>query len=104
MIATIDLIVKFIALFLLTAQADLLLRHKVYSFSIFFSGVWLVIFRLTLLRAMSMYIGVFGCQTPELLGGILDFLQSPETSLFLDSILLIGSLATFKKMRQILFS
>lgn len=102
MIATIDLIVKFIILSLLTAQAEIFLRHKSYSFSVLFSAVWLVVFRLTLLRAMSMYVGVFSYQTPELLGNVLYVLQSVETSLLLDSVLLMGSLATYKKMQKFL--
>ena len=96
----IDLIIKFMLLFLLNVEIELFLRSKRYSLAVFFSGVWATVFRLTLLRAMSMYIGVFGYQSSYTLLKLRDTIQGIGWSLAIDSLLLIGTILVFYSIKR----
>lgn len=97
---TFDLILKFGSLFFLTAEAELTFRSKRYAQAIMIFAIWLIMFRLTLLRAMAMYIGVFSYQPLTLLEEIRGVLQSVGVSIVTDSLVLIGAVALFSSIQK----
>lgn len=97
---TVDLIIKFILLFLLNVEIELFLRSKRYSLAVFFSGVWTMVFRLTLLRAISMYVGVFSYQSSYTLLRLRDTIQGIGWSLVTDILLLVGTILVFYAIKR----
>ena len=100
MVSNIDLLVKFIILILLNVETELFLRNKSYHMAILVFAVWLMMFRTTLLRAIAMYVGVFSYQPQSILEQIRSTLQSAESSLILDTVLLIGVIAVFNHLKK----
>ena len=74
----INLTIRILVLFILGITSRLTLEKKFYQLTVFIVGVWLTFFRLTLLRAILLYVGVFKPEATNVLVSkeIYNFLQS----------------------------
>jgi len=86
---------RLIILFLTGVISQLTFQKKFYSLTIFLFGVWTTIFYLTLLRAISMYAGVFRNLDGDFLLHFKYFLMDSYFTNIPTFIILIGSILLF---------
>lgn len=91
----ISLILRIFILYFLTIISVEAMKKRLWAFVIIALGMYLSIFRLTLLRAMAMYIGVFGKVDVGFLNSIHSALMNGQFALITDIPFFIGSFAMF---------
>lgn len=95
LIDAINLMIKIVDLFFLAALSQVAAKKRIWMVSILALGFWLTVFRAALIRSMSLYVGVFQKESPEIVKGLMDFLQSGAVGNITDLLILIGSVAAF---------
>lgn len=92
---TINLIIKVGTLFFLAATTQLAMHRRHWSLSIITTGIWLGVFRLTIVRAMVVYIGVFQKEPPQFIAKSIETLRSGAIANITDVMLLLAVLVVF---------
>lgn len=84
-------------LFVLGAISALTLQKKFYQMTLFLFGVWLTFFRLTLLRSILLYVGIFNPEetTISISQNIYNFFQSSDISNVTSGIAFLGAILLF---------
>lgn len=95
MIDILSLIMRIIILYFLIVTSHEAFRKRLWGFVILSLGLYLNIFRLALLRAMTIYIGVFQYNHKDLVDQWRTALMSSPYGLLADIPFLIGTMAIF---------
>lgn len=91
----IDLIIKIVTLFFLAATSQVSIQKRLFRVGLLSSVLWVTTFRLALLRAVSLYAGVFGKESDLLVDELRDFLMGGVFVVITDLVLLLGIIAAF---------
>lgn len=91
----ISLIIRVVILYFLIVISHEAMRKRMWAFVILALGLYLNIFRLTILRAMTIYLGVFNYNHKDLIDGYRQALMSSPFGLLADIPFLIGTFAIF---------
>ncbi len=92
----INLVIKVLTLLFLAAESQTAAHKRYWAVTILSLAVWLTVFRLAILRAIAMYLGVFGKEAATgLVDGIRVFLMGSDGATATDIILLVGVIVTF---------
>lgn len=94
---------RLVILFLLGVTSSLTLQKKFYELTLFLFGVWLTFFRLTLLRSILLYVGVFKPTSTNVSMSqqIYNFFQSSDVSNIVSGIVLIGVIFLFYWIKNV---
>ena len=95
MIDNVDLIIKIIILFLLTATTEISFKKRFWARMILSLAIWVTFFRLTILRAVAFYIGVFGHTDKHTINYIQNILMNDWGVIVTDIIAALGIFACF---------
>ncbi|MCL5126208.1 MAG: hypothetical protein M1511_17245 [Deltaproteobacteria bacterium] len=90
-----NLIIRSMILMFAGASSEIALAKRIYSLALFMLALWVMTFRLALMRAAAAYMGVFGHQTQSFVSGTLDLLRSPGLSNITDAFLLVTLVFVF---------
>ena len=90
-----NLLIKVIDLFFLAAVSQVAMKKRIWMVSLLALATWVSVFRAAILRAMSLYVGVFQKESPEIVKSLLDFFMSGAVGNVTDILILIGSVAAF---------
>lgn len=88
-----NIAIRLVVLFILGVVSYLTLNKRFFALTIFTFGMWLTFFRLTMLRSILLYVGVFKpIATDTAMSQVMyNFLQSSVLSNFISGIVLVGS-------------
>ena len=92
---SINLIIKILILLFLAATSQLAMHKRVWPTAIICSAVWISVFRLSILRAMMLYVGVFKKETPEFITQSSNMLRSGAVSNIADTFVLVATIILF---------
>lgn len=92
---TISLVMRLIMLMFLAATSETAMRKRMYFVSLLTGAVWITVFRLAFLRAVSIYAGVFAHEPSSFIDNVMAILSSSKVSNWTDFLLLIAVLAMF---------
>jgi hypothetical protein len=95
---TFNLVLRLVLLFNMGVLSQLSLQKRFYPITVFLTGVWLTFFRLTLLRAIAAYTGIFRAEETNSLvaTNIREALQSSVVANFSSLIVLAGTIMLTK--------
>lgn len=91
----INLIIRVLILFFTAMSSEIAMGKKLYSISLLLFAVWVTIFRLTLFRAVTAYIGVFQHESNSFVVGTAATLSGSQFANFTDFILLVAIILLF---------
>lgn len=93
----INILIRIGILFFVGVVGHLTLNKRFYAMTIFLTGTWLTFFRLTMLRAILLYVGVFSPIETDVFVSqrVYNFFQSSVISNIMSGIVLIGSILLF---------
>lgn len=94
-VEVLSIIIRITILYILGITSQLALRKRMYVVWLFTLAVWLTIFRLTIWRAVTFYMGVFNKIGEPQAVGIKKFLESAWVTNISDAFILIGSFGLF---------
>lgn len=94
-----DLAIRFTVLILLTAISTHFFSINLRLYGLFTFGVWLMVFRGVLLRALQISIGVF--QYTKETRPYIDLLQSPNFNIVFDAFILVTVLSLYLSLHKI---
>ena len=97
----VNLIEKFLLLNLLGVCSELALKKRYWNLWFLMLALFITYFRTTLLRAVSMYVGVFSKMPVNKVVAICDFLQGSLATTITDSIILIAVILTYLTLQSI---
>lgn len=95
MIENIDLAVKIATLFLLGGISELAFKKRRWAVMVLSFAVWVTLFRIVILRAISVYAGVFNHVSTKTIQELQGFFMNGNGVLITDIFLLIGVIAGF---------
>lgn len=95
MIENLDLAIKITTLFLLGGTSELAFKKRRWAIMILSFAVWATLFRTTILRAISIYAGVFNHISAKTIQEVQGFFMNGYGVLVTDFLLLIGVIAGF---------
>lgn len=92
-----NIAIRLTLLFVLGATSTLTLQKKFYQLTLFIFGVWLTFFRLTMLRSILLYVGIFRPEetTLTISQSFYNFFQSSQVSNITSFIVLVGAIFLF---------
>ena len=92
---TISLILRITILYFLAVASQVAFQKRMWIFVILLLGMYLNIFRLALLRGMTIYIGIFSRANPELVDRLRINLMGSSYGIIADIPFLIGTIMVF---------
>lgn len=95
MIENFDLAVKLITLFLLGGISELAFKKRRWAVMILSFGIWATIFRTAILRAISLYSGVFNHTSTKTIDDLRIFFMNGYGVFITDLLFLIGVIIGF---------
>lgn len=95
MLDTINLSIRIALLLLIGATVQTAMSKRMWAIFVFALTVWFLTFRLTLLRAVSIYAGVFSHEKIEFVDNLKNVLVSGWFNNFLDILFLIGAFVLY---------
>jgi hypothetical protein len=90
-----DLVLKIIILFFLAATSELAFKKRKWGLMLLALAVWITFFRTAILRAISLYTGVFNGASEFIVNNILNFFMQGLGLIITDIIILLGTLLAF---------
>jgi hypothetical protein len=95
MIDIVNLSIRIALLLIMGATIQTAFAKRLWVVAGFAFSIWLIVFRLSLLRSIAIYAGVFKYQEPSFLENFKQFLVSGWFNNLCDFLLLVGSLALY---------
>lgn len=96
----INLVLKLVTLLFLSAASQAAFHKRLWATGTLCLAIWITIFRLALLRAIAVYAGVFGKESPYLVEKIRAYFQSAHTANATDLLILLGAIVVFYFISQ----
>jgi uncharacterized membrane protein len=91
-----DFILKVFTLFFLSAESHIAFKKRYWARAIITFAIWLTVFRLAILRAIAISIGLFGhLDNLAVVNAIQNYLMGAGGSIFTDIVLLLGVIFSF---------
>ena len=90
-----NLVMRIIMLNLIGATSEIALKKRLFAMWFFLMTLFFTMFRLTLLRVVAMYIGVFAHEPKTQVNNLLAFLSSSSVVNFTDAFLFLGIIVIF---------
>ncbi len=91
-----NVLLRVLILFFAAGASELALNKRLWALSFFLFAVWLTIFRLTIFRVASVYLGVFSHEIPSFVDTIRVFIQSSPVANATDFVILAGTVGVFR--------
>lgn len=91
-----NFLLKIACLFFLGLTTELSMRRHFFALTVFLSSVWATVFRLSILRAVAIYVGAFGHEPVRIVNGVRNALQSSTVATITDIGVLIGTILLFR--------
>ncbi len=90
-----NLIVKIVTLLFLSAASQASFHKRLWATGFLCLAIWVTVFRLALLRSVAIYAGIFGKESPALVGHIRGVLQGGGIANVTDGFILVGAVIIF---------
>lgn len=97
---TLDLIFKVVTLMFIAGIIQLSFGRRLWSLVIFAQAVWLLVFRASFLRAISLSLGLFGKSPQSVIHSLTSFLMGGVFGAFLDFLVLAGAVVVFAMLAE----